>query len=133
MFVNPGFEGLKIVSARKDGGREGCCCFKGVYVGIYCVLSIICVLYMYLLLCIVYYVLVFFFPRGWGESSKDTLWPVPQDSVGFLPTKPTHPLFSLSSPHGTAVRHYIAGRGLSCFTALPPMFEFGFLSASILS
>ena len=23
MFVNPGFEGLKIVSARKDGGREG--------------------------------------------------------------------------------------------------------------
>ena len=22
MFVNPGFEGLKIVSARKDGGRE---------------------------------------------------------------------------------------------------------------
>ena len=23
MFVTPGFEGLKIVSARKDGGREG--------------------------------------------------------------------------------------------------------------
>ena len=23
MFVNPGFEGLKIKSARKDGGREG--------------------------------------------------------------------------------------------------------------
>ena len=23
MFVNPGFEGLKIVSARKDGGSEG--------------------------------------------------------------------------------------------------------------
>ena len=23
MFVNPGFEGLKIVSTRKDGGREG--------------------------------------------------------------------------------------------------------------
>ena len=22
MFVNPGFEGLKIVNARKDGGRE---------------------------------------------------------------------------------------------------------------
>ena len=22
MFVNPGFEGLKIVSARKNGGRE---------------------------------------------------------------------------------------------------------------
>ena len=23
MFVNPGFEGLKIVSAREDGGGEG--------------------------------------------------------------------------------------------------------------
>ena len=23
VFVNPGFDGLKIVSARKDGGREG--------------------------------------------------------------------------------------------------------------
>ena len=23
MFVTPGFEGLKIVSAREDGGREG--------------------------------------------------------------------------------------------------------------
>ena len=23
MLVNPGFEGVKIVSARKDGGREG--------------------------------------------------------------------------------------------------------------
>ena len=23
MFVTPGFEGLKIVSPRKDGGREG--------------------------------------------------------------------------------------------------------------
>ena len=23
VFVRPGFEGLKIISARKDGGREG--------------------------------------------------------------------------------------------------------------
>ena len=23
VFVNPGFEGLKIISAQKDGGREG--------------------------------------------------------------------------------------------------------------